>query len=146
MWSLASSSLQHEQPPELRTLPHLEGRCRSLEPPLERRRHARARPGCYLCQESGRLVEPVHDLEEDVALVGEQTRPDRLLERRVHSVSDRAELALVESSEDAVGIDDGRVRQRRLQVEEDAARHQAAMDPPQGVHDALERQSSQRVR
>jgi len=98
------------------------------------------------CQKIGRLLESVHHGEDDLALLREQARADRLLEQRVHPVGERSELALVESTEDAAGVDDGGVRKRRLQVEEDTAGNQASMESLQGVHDALKGQSSQRVR
>jgi hypothetical protein len=65
--------------------------------------------------------------DNDLTLLREQARADRLLEQRVHPVGDRSELALVESTEDAAVVDDGGVR-KRLQVEEDTARNQASMD------------------
>jgi hypothetical protein len=84
--------------------------------------------------------------EDDLALLREQARADRLLEQPVHPVGERSELALVESTEDATAVDDGGVRKRRLQVEEDTAGNQASMDSLHGAHDALKGQSSQRVR
>ena len=89
--------------------------------PNERRRNRRPRPRFDLCQKLDRLVESVHYGEDDLALLREQARADGLLEQRVHPVGERSELALVESAEDAVGVDDGGVRKRRLQVEEDPA-------------------------
>jgi hypothetical protein len=88
----------------------------------------------------------VHHGEDDLALLREQARADRLLEQRVYPVGERSELALVESTKDAAGVDDGGVGKRRLQVEEDTAGNQASMDSLQGVDDALKGQSSQRVR
>lgn len=82
----------------------------------------------------------------DLTLLREQARADRLFEQRVHPVGERSELALVESAEDAAGVDDGGVPKHGLQVEDDTAGNQASMDSLQGVHDAFKGQSSQRVR
>lgn len=106
----------------------------------QRRRNRRSRPRSDLCQKLGRLV------ENDLTLLREQARADRLLEQRVHPVGERSELALVESAEDAAGVDDGGVPKHGLRVEDDTAGNQASMDSLQGVHDAFKGQSSQRVR
>ncbi len=104
------------------------------------------RPRLHLRQQLGRVTEAMNDVEEDFALVREEACHDGLLERRVHPRGVPPELALVEPPEDAVGAHDRGVDERGLQVEEQAAAGEAQVDPPQGVHDALERQSSKRVR
>jgi hypothetical protein len=93
-----------------------------------------------------RVVESVNHGEGDLTFLHEQPRAYCLLKQRIHPVCKRSELALIESTEGAAGTGNGSVRKRRLEIEEDAAGNQASMDSLEGVHDALKRQSSQRVR
>jgi hypothetical protein len=111
----------------------------------ESRRNPRSCPSLDVSQKLGRLAEAVNHREHDLAFLHEQPSAYHLLKQCVDPICVCSELALVESAERAAGADNRGIRKLRLEVKEDTTGNQALMDLLQGVHDALKRQSSQRV-
>jgi len=106
----------------------------------------RSRPSLDVSQKLSRVAEAVSHREDHLAFLHEQPSAYRLLKQCVHPICVCSKLALIKSAERAAGADNWGIRKRRLEVKKETTGNQALMDLLQGVHDALKRQSSKRVR
>jgi hypothetical protein len=95
---------------------HFERRYSPLQTLPESRGNSRSRPNLDVSQKLGRLAEAVNHIEDNLTFLHEQPSAYRLLKQCVHPICECSELALIESTEEAAGVENRGVRKRRLEV------------------------------